>query len=223
MTRPAPVNDIDESTLKVKEPKKAAAGIPAVKIALERGIEQAGVARTARSLLRINQRGGFDCPGCAWPESITGPRKPAEFCENGAKAVAEENTKRTVTPEFWARHSIEELATKTEYWLGQQGRITEPVIMREGETHYSPISWADAFSLIGERIRATTPDRGVFYTSGRTATRPRSSTSCSRARLAPTTCRTAPTCATSPPARARTPPSASAREPCRWRTSTTPN
>ncbi|MGW6173516.1 FdhF/YdeP family oxidoreductase [Arthrobacter sp. NPDC055138] len=169
MTRPAPVNDIDESTLKVKEPKKAAAGIPAVKIALERGIEQAGVARTARSLLRINQRGGFDCPGCAWPESITGPRKPAEFCENGAKAVAEENTKRTVTPEFWARHSIEELATKTEYWLGQQGRITEPVIIREGETHYSPISWSDAFSLIGERIRATTPDRCVFYTSGRTA------------------------------------------------------
>ena len=71
MTRPAPVNDIDESTLKVKEPKKAAAGIPAVKVALERGIAQAGVTRTAQSLLRLNQRGGFDCPGCAWPESHT--------------------------------------------------------------------------------------------------------------------------------------------------------
>ena len=168
MTRRAPVKDINEDNLVVGKPKTHAAGLTAVVVALDRGIAQAGISRTARSLLRLNQRDGTDCPGCAWPES-QGHRKTAEFCENGAKAVAEESTLRTVTPEFWAEHSIAELATKTEYWLGNQGRITHPVVIRPGDTHYSQISWNDAFELIGESIRATTPDRNVFYTSGRTA------------------------------------------------------
>ncbi|MFD1213121.1 FdhF/YdeP family oxidoreductase [Arthrobacter sp. GCM10027362] len=167
--RNAPVDDINEDELEVHDPKTAAAGIKAVTVAVDRGVSQAGVARTVRSMLRVNQRGGFDCPGCAWPESITGARKPAEFCENGAKAIAEENTLRTVGPEFWAAHSIKDLESRTEYWLGNQGRITEPVVIREGETHYSPISWADAFELVGEHIRAAAPERCVFYTSGRTA------------------------------------------------------
>ena len=168
MTRPAPKADINEDDLVVTAPKTHAAGVEAVVVALDRGIAQAGLARTARSLMRLNQRDGTDCPGCAWPES-QGHRKTAEFCENGAKAVAEESTLRTVTPEFWAEHSIAELATKTEYWLGNQGRITHPVVIRPGDTHYSQISWDDAFELIGEQIRATVPDRTVFYTSGRTA------------------------------------------------------
>ncbi|WP_104082106.1 FdhF/YdeP family oxidoreductase [Cryobacterium sp. Y11] len=168
MTRSAPIEDINEDNLVVTAPKTHAAGVGAVLVALDRGIAQAGVVRTARSLLRLNQRDGTDCPGCAWPES-QGHRKTAEFCENGAKAVAEESTLRTVTPEFWAEHSIAELATKTEYWLGNQGRITHPVVIRPGDTHYSQISWDDAFELIGEQIRATVPDRTVFYTSGRTA------------------------------------------------------
>ncbi|TFD19437.1 FdhF/YdeP family oxidoreductase [Cryobacterium sp. TMT4-10] len=168
MTRRAPIDDINEDNLVVKKPKKSAAGVEAVAVALERGIAQAGVGRTAKALLRLNQRDGTDCPGCAWPES-QGHRKTAEFCENGAKAVAEESTLRTVTPAFWAEHSIEELATKTEYWLGNQGRITHPMVIRPGDTHYSQISWNAAFELIGEQIRATVPDRTVFYTSGRTA------------------------------------------------------
>ena len=168
MKRGAPVDDINEDDLLVGKPKKSAAGLKAVEVALERGIAQAGVTRTMQSLLRLNQRDGTDCPGCAWPES-QGTRKPAEFCENGAKAVAEENTLRTVTPEFWAEHSIAELATKTEYWLGNQGRITHPMVIRPGDTHYSPIAWQEAFDLIGEHIRASTPERTVFYTSGRTA------------------------------------------------------
>ena len=168
MTRRAPIEDINEDDLVVTKPKKTAAGVEAVLVALDRGFAQAGVGRTAKALLRLNQRDGTDCPGCAWPES-QGHRKAAEFCENGAKAVAEESTKRTVTPAFWAEHSIEELATKTEYWLGNQGRITHPVVIRPGDTHYSQISWNDAFELIGEQIRATVPDRTVFYTSGRTA------------------------------------------------------
>ncbi|YCH05822.1 FdhF/YdeP family oxidoreductase [Arthrobacter sp. alpha11c] len=169
MNRHAPEQDINEDDLQIHPPKKAAAGLKAVTVALERGYSQAGVARTVRSMLRVNQHDGFDCPGCAWPESITGRRSPAEFCENGAKAIAEESTTRTVGADFWAAHSIAELEDKTEYWLGSQGRIAEPVVLKPGDTHYSPISWTEAFALIGEHINATTPDRCVFYTSGRTA------------------------------------------------------
>ena len=169
MHRSAPKKDINEDELKVSEPKHAAAGLKAVMVSMERGFAEAGPSRTLRSMLRVNQHDGFDCPGCAWPESITGKRKPAEFCENGAKAIAEEASARTVTPEWFAQHSIEDLRDKTEYWLGSQGRITTPMIIREGDTHYSPISWAEAFSTIGEHVNATTPDKCVFYTSGRTA------------------------------------------------------
>lgn len=169
MHRPAPKDDINEDDLKVGEPKHSAAGLKAVMVSMERGFSEAGPSRTLRSMLRINQRGGFDCPGCAWPESITGARKPAEFCENGAKAVAEEASARTVTPQWWEQHPISVLREKTEYWLGSQGRITAPMIIRPGDAHYKPISWAEAFATIGEHVNASTPDKCVFYTSGRTA------------------------------------------------------
>ncbi|MGP5726773.1 FdhF/YdeP family oxidoreductase [Arthrobacter rhombi] len=169
MKRSAPEQDINEDALEVGAPKTTAAGVKAVMVALDRGYSQAGVSRTLRSMLRVNQRGGVDCPGCAWPESITGARKPAEFCENGAKALAEESTTRTADAAWWAEHSIEDLSDKTEYWLGNQGRITEPMMIREGESHYRPVSWSQAFATVGEHINATTADRCVFYTSGRTA------------------------------------------------------
>ncbi|AYF74125.1 hypothetical protein D7D52_09885 [Nocardia yunnanensis] len=169
MHRAAPKSDIDESELTVTAPKTEAAGVKAVTVALERAVEEMGVVRTARTLARVNQRHGFDCPGCAWPEP-TGRRRPAEFCENGAKAVAEEATLRTVTPEFFAAHSIDELAGKSGYWLGQQGRLTHPMVLREGDTHYTPIAWDDAYRLIAEQLKALdSPDEAVFYTSGRTA------------------------------------------------------
>ncbi|GAB4584044.1 FdhF/YdeP family oxidoreductase [Nocardia sp. IFM 10818] len=169
MHRAAPKADIDESALTVSAPKTEAAGVKAVTVALERAVEEMGVVRTARTLARVNQRHGFDCPGCAWPEP-TGMRRPAEFCENGAKAVAEEATLRTVTPEFFAAHSLDELAGKSGYWLGQQGRITHPMVLRPGADHYSPIDWADAYRLIADTLRGlSTPDEAVFYTSGRTA------------------------------------------------------
>ena len=160
--------DIDEDDLKVSEPKTSAAGLTAVGVAFERGLKLAGPSRTVRSMYRVNQPDGVDCPGCAWPESITGDRKKIEFCENGAKALAEENTTRVASPEWWAEHSITELEEKTEYWLGQSGRITHPMMIREGETHYSPITWNEAFRTIGEHVNATDPDRCTFYTSGRT-------------------------------------------------------
>ncbi|MEV6137780.1 FdhF/YdeP family oxidoreductase [Nocardia sp. NPDC051990] len=169
MHRNGPTQDIDESALTVTQPKEQAAGVTAVAVGLKRGVEEMGVLRTARTLARVNQVHGFDCPGCAWPEP-TGHRRPAEFCENGAKAVAEEATLRTVTPEFFAQHSIEELASKSGYWLGQQGRLTHPMVLRPDATHYTPIEWDDAYRLIVEHLRAlNSPDEALFYTSGRTA------------------------------------------------------
>lgn len=160
--------DIDENDLVVSGPEPGAAGLKAVGVSFARGLEQGGASRTVRSMFRVNQPGGVDCPGCAWPESITGDRKRIEFCENGAKALAEENTTRIADPQWWADHPIAELEERTEYWLGQSGRITHPMVIRDGESHYTPISWMEAFDLVGRHVRATEPDRCAFYTSGRT-------------------------------------------------------
>ncbi|MCX6471424.1 MAG: FdhF/YdeP family oxidoreductase [Corynebacteriales bacterium] len=162
--------DVDEpTTTRVGHRKSYAAGVPAVAVSMQRGLTQMGPLRTARTLLELNQRDGFDCPGCAWPEK-PGGRKHAEFCENGAKAVAEEATRRTVTPEFFAAHSVETLRDRTEYWLSQQGRLTHPMVLREGDTHYRPIDWDDAYALIADELAAqSSPDESVFYTSGRTS------------------------------------------------------
>ncbi|WP_232680629.1 FdhF/YdeP family oxidoreductase [Nocardioides sp. R-C-SC26] len=166
----APRKDVDESDLAVGAEAHAAAGPTAVAVAMARSIEQMGPLRTARTLLRLNQVDGFDCMGCAWPDPEPGHRHTAEFCENGAKAVAEEATLRRVEPDFFARHSLAELDTKTDYWLGQQGRITHPMVKRDGATHYEPISWEDAFALIGSTLRElASPDEAVFYTSGKTS------------------------------------------------------
>ncbi|MFT4212215.1 MAG: FdhF/YdeP family oxidoreductase [Microbacterium sp.] len=166
MAMKAPTHDIDEGKLRVGDPKKVAVGIPAVMHALEIAYEQAGVVRSARALLRVNQKDGFDCPGCAWPE--TDHRHIAEFCENGAKAVAEETTLRRVGPEFFAEHSIAALRQHDDWWLGQQGRLTHPMILDEGATHYRPISWDDALREIADTLRGLDdPDEAIFYTSGR--------------------------------------------------------
>ncbi len=130
--------------------------------------EQMGVRRTALTLLRVNQPTGFDCPGCAWPDP--GHTHTAEFCENGAKAVAEEATLRRVDREFFARHDLADLAGRSDYWLGQQGRLTEPMYKPAGAEHYEPIDWQAAFGLIARRLHGLpTPDAAAFYTSGRTS------------------------------------------------------
>ncbi len=150
-------------------PKVWAAGVPAVAVALARSVKQMGTTRTARTLTALNQRDGFDCPGCAWPET-PGHRKHAEFCENGAKAVAEEATTRTIGPEFFAAHSVSDLREKSEYWLSQQGRITHPMVLTEGDDHYRPIRWDQAFTLIADELTGLEhPDQAAFYTSGRTS------------------------------------------------------
>ncbi|MFF4237430.1 FdhF/YdeP family oxidoreductase [Actinomadura geliboluensis] len=168
MTRKAPADDFDDSGLDVTKPKTWAAGVPGVTAALRQSYAQMGAARTALTLLRVNQKQGFDCPGCAWPEGDH--RHIAEFCENGAKAVAEEATTRRVTREFFARHTVAELAGRSDHWLGQQGRLTEPMVKRAGSAHYEPIGWDEAIGLLASELTALgSPDEAVFYTSGRTS------------------------------------------------------
>jgi molybdopterin-dependent oxidoreductase alpha subunit len=154
--------------LRVAAPRRSAAGLKAVVVAAEHVRESAGLARGAKALFRLNQVGGFDCPGCAWPEPKD--RSHVEFCENGAKAIAEEATRDTVRREFFATHSLTDLATRSDHWLGKQGRLTEPMVKRAGADHYEPIAWDDAFRLVGDELRALgSPDEAVFYTSGRTS------------------------------------------------------
>ncbi|WP_457101188.1 FdhF/YdeP family oxidoreductase [Microbacterium sp. P5_E9] len=168
MARKPPQSDIDESRVRVTGPKKVAVGVPAVLHALQISYDQMGVSRSAQSLLRVNQKEGFDCPGCAWPEEDK--RHIAEFCENGAKAVAEEATIRRIGPEFFAQHSVRELEAHDDWWLGQQGRLTHPMILDEGATHYRPIPWDEALREIATALRGLDdPDQAIFYTSGRTS------------------------------------------------------
>ncbi|MEU2651761.1 FdhF/YdeP family oxidoreductase [Streptomyces albidoflavus] len=168
MAAKPPTGDPVQDAPEVGEVQHAAAGLPAVAHSLRMSARQMGVRRTALTLLRVNQKDGFDCPGCAWPEPDK--RHAAEFCENGTKAVAEEATLRRVTPAFFAEHSVADLAGRSGYWLGQQGRLTEPMHLAEGADHYTPVSWERAFELIAGELKAlSSPDEALFYTSGRTS------------------------------------------------------
>jgi molybdopterin-dependent oxidoreductase alpha subunit len=161
--------EILDSDIRTGAPSAYSGGLPAVTVALTMAIKQMGVARTVSSLLDVNQDAGFDCPGCAWPDP-DGERSRFEFCENGAKAVAEEATRERVTSAFFAEHSVMELGQQSDYWLGKRGRLTEPMYLPKGGTHYEPISWDAAFALIGRELNAlASPHEAVFYTSGRTS------------------------------------------------------
>ncbi|RNF97625.1 FdhF/YdeP family oxidoreductase [Streptomyces botrytidirepellens] len=168
MASKPPAGDPVQDAPEVAPPKHAAAGFPAVGHSLRIAHQQMGIRRTALTLMRVNQKKGFDCPGCAWPEGDK--RHAAEFCENGAKAVAEEATLRRVTPDFFAAHPVADLATRSGYWLGQQGRLTQPMYLDEGAETYEPVSWDRAFDIIADELHALdSPDEAVFYTSGRTS------------------------------------------------------
>ncbi|MFI7651957.1 FdhF/YdeP family oxidoreductase [Streptomyces albidoflavus] len=158
-----PVDD-----LSVTPPKTWATGVPAVTHALEYALGQTSVRRTALTLLNINQAKGFDCPGCAWPEPAPGKRHRNEYCENGGKHIADKATSRRVTAGFFREHSIAELDAKSDYWLNQQGRLTEPMVKRPGATHYEPVGWDEAFGILADELRSlASPDEALFYTSGR--------------------------------------------------------
>ncbi|MGH9901726.1 MAG: FdhF/YdeP family oxidoreductase, partial [Pyrinomonadaceae bacterium] len=148
---------------------EVAGGMPAVWSSLKHAWREMGAARGARTLLRVNQKDGFDCPGCAWPDP-DGERSHAEFCENGAKAVAEEATTKRVTPEFFREWTVAELSRKSDYWLGKRGRLTHPMLLRRGGTHYEAVNWDEALAIIADELNAlASPDEAAFYTSGRTS------------------------------------------------------
>jgi molybdopterin-dependent oxidoreductase alpha subunit len=147
----------------------AAAGVEAVQKSLSMGVREMGVVRTARTLLRLNQRTGFDCQSCAWPNP-DGHRHVAEFCENGVKAVADEAMTKRIDAAFFREHSVQDLASRSDHWLGGQGRLTEPMVLRPGAAHYEPLGWDEAFGIVASELKALgSPDEASFYTSGRTS------------------------------------------------------
>ncbi len=159
----------EDKPIKVSKPKKWAAGRPAVTSSLKQVLSTAGPLRGTKALLELNQTDGFDCPSCAWPDPDD-HRAVSEFCENGAKAVASEATSKIVDDQFFRKHSIEQMHAESDYWHDQQGRLTGPMVLRasEGDTHYQPISWDDAFALIADELKSLDhPDEAAFYTSGR--------------------------------------------------------
>ncbi len=146
---------------------KKAAGLGAIKKSIEVGVREMGPVRMLRGWAAINQKGGFDCPSCAWADP-DGPRHTAEFCENGAKAMADDATKKTIGREFFAKYSVDELREQSGYWLNARGRIAEPMIWRDGERHFTPIDWPGAFAAVAGALKALpSPDRAAFYTSGK--------------------------------------------------------
>jgi molybdopterin-dependent oxidoreductase alpha subunit len=165
-------NPFDLGKLRVGSASQEAAGIPAIWNTMLYGIGDMGPIRSSEAFLKINHVTGFDCQSCAWP-SPDKKRKIFEFCENGAKAVSDESTKKRITPEFFARHSIADLAAQSDYWLNEQGRLTSPMVRHANGTHYQPISWPEAFSMIADELNhLDSPDQAAFYTSGKTTNEP---------------------------------------------------
>lgn len=159
----------NEDNLIVRAQATAAGGVKAIYHSIDHIIKEVGLVQGTRALLKINQFDGFDCPGCAWPDPDR-HRSVVEFCENGAKAVAEEATSAICDRTFFATHSVSEMKGWTDYELGKSGRIAEPMVLYAGSDHYVPIGWSEAFDLVGQKLRSLhSPDEAIFYTSGRTS------------------------------------------------------
>jgi molybdopterin-dependent oxidoreductase alpha subunit len=156
--------------IQLKTPANYAAGVTGVKVALEHAISEMGPIRAFQTLAKMNQKGGFDCPGCAWPDPDDKRSVLGEYCENGAKALAEEATLKKVTVDFFAQHSVEEMSNWSDFKIGRSGRLTQPMVLKSGATHYEPISWQAAFQLIAQALKKLgSPNEAIFYTSGRSS------------------------------------------------------
>ncbi|RCS28061.1 hypothetical protein DUT90_01775 [Polaribacter sp. WD7] len=156
--------------ISIKDTPKSAAGLKAIASTVKHIKKEIGLSKGIQLLSKLNQKDGFDCPGCAWPDPDDKRALLAEYCENGAKAVAEEATKNKVSPLFFATHSVQELSELSDYEIGKSGRVTQPMFLPEGANHYQEISWKDAFKMIGEELNnLDSPDEAIFYTSGRTS------------------------------------------------------
>ncbi len=169
-TAPAAENPYKLTDLKLTKVEQWAAGVPAVMAAFSDLFEEKTVIRGTKALFKMNQVGGFDCPSCAWPDPDDDRSALGEYCENGAKALAEEATTKRITAEFFKNNAVYDLARLTDFEIGRMGRLTEPMYMPPNGTHYQPISWDDAFKKIATHLNAlASPDEAAFYTSGRTS------------------------------------------------------
>ncbi len=158
----------DANDVRAVPPAGVAGGAAALAATVRYAAAQTGLWRGARVLARTNQETGFDCPGCAWPEPHR--RGAVEFCENGAKAVLSEATTRRADAALFAQWSVADLAERSDTWLNDQGRLTQPMRLRAGATHYEPIDWEEAFAFVAGTLRSlSSPDEAIFYTSGRTS------------------------------------------------------
>ena len=160
--------DSANDDIEVHGPESVAVGRVAVRLSMTRALKEMGVSRSLRTLPKMNQVDGFDCPSCAWPDPQAGERSHAEFCENGAKALSWEATRDRVDRAFFSAHSVDELRGESDHELESHGRLTEPMYLARGASHYAPISWDDALALCAQRLREMgDPNRAAFYTSGR--------------------------------------------------------
>lgn len=165
-----PIEEFSETNIKLTARKKKAVGIPAVISSMKHISKELGIWRGIKLLNQMNQKDGFDCPGCAWPDPDGKRSALGEYCENGVKAIAEEASLARVGREFFKKYSVEELSQKTDYWLGKSGRITEPFYLAPDSVHYEPISWEKAFELMANKLKSLdNPNEAIFYTSGRTS------------------------------------------------------
>lgn len=149
----------------IKPYRAAAGGWGSLEATTRFVLDSKAALKNMRNLMRMNKARGFDCPGCAWGDDN---KSTFSFCENGAKAVTWEATRRMVDTDFFAKHSVTTLYTQSDYFLEYQGRLTHPLRYNAETDHYEPISWEDAFALIAQHIKAMDhPDQMELYTSGR--------------------------------------------------------
>ncbi|KPM31849.1 Putative formate dehydrogenase oxidoreductase protein [Croceitalea dokdonensis DOKDO 023] len=163
------VGDTSFTKLKLTKPPEYAAGLTALQTTVAHLNKESGVFKSLATLGKMNQKDGFDCPGCAWPDPEE-PSKLGEYCENGAKAIAEETTFERANADFFATYSVEKMSQWTDMQIGKSGRLTEPMVLRPDSVNYEPISWEDAFGLVAQQLhQLDSPDQAIFYTSGRSS------------------------------------------------------
>lgn len=167
--KPAELSPEEFTGLKLEKPKTSAAGLAGVFAAVKHVLGAMNPARASKVLFELNQKGGTDCPGCAWPDPDD-RSKLGEYCENGAKAIAEESTTQKLEVSFFEKYSLQELSNQSDFWIGKRGRICQPMHLEKGQTHYKEITWKKAFSIIAKNLNELEdPNDAAFYTSGRTS------------------------------------------------------
>jgi len=168
--KPIAETPLEFTGIKVTSVEEKAAGIPAIYTSLKHATKYIAPSQLMKTMFKVNQKGGFDCPGCAWPDPDDDRSALGEYCENGIKAIAEEAQAKKLNSRFFKENSVYSLSLMSDFQIGKLGRLTEPLILDEANSHYRPISWDDAISLVAQKLnQLDSPDEAVFYTSGRTS------------------------------------------------------